>query len=138
MWEVECGEEGGEAGIGDDDEAFFGGLDGRLSEESGRAVMFANAQGERVESIIRGDEEEGMESGAREVAQTGEVAQGAFRSRREGLDEESSEVVIEEDIFEVAMELGDSLGGAADRGQLAGVMSEQGMIERKHFVGHCG
>ena len=98
--------------------------------------MFMEAQGERVQSIIGGDEEEGMESGAREVAQTGEVAQGAFRSGGEGLDEEGGEVVIEEDIFEVAMELGDGLGGAADRGQLAGVMSEQGMIERKHFVGH--
>ena len=77
-----------------------------------------------------------MESGAREVAEASEVAQGAFRSGRKGLDEEGSEVVIEEDIFEVAEELRDGLRGAADRSQLAGVMSEQGMIERKHFVGH--
>ena len=77
-----------------------------------------------------------MEGGAREVAQTSEVAQGAFGSGRKGLDEESGEVIIEEDIFEVALELGDGRVRAANGGQLAWVMGEQRMIERKHFVGH--
>ena len=128
----DCGQEGREARVGDNDETLFQSLLLRLLHQNRLALRSPVAEGRGAQRVVGRDGEEGVARRAPDLTHARDVAQRALRLRQQTLDDERRQIVLKHNVLEVAVKLHNRRIRATDWRQLARVLCEKGAVECEH------